>query len=93
MTITIVIINPRQEMCWSVDDVMPRRDGLRIRKILKKIQLRPDNGVEKLKVDIGLCRQTIEFQPLGQRMEFSAIELSFLPLRRRLSFAGLHQRR
>ena len=24
---------------WSVDDVMPRRDGLRIWKILKKIQL------------------------------------------------------
>ena len=29
---------------------------------------------------IGLCRQTIE--PLGQRMEFSVIELSFLPLQR-----------
>ncbi len=48
MTITIVIINPRQEMGWSVDDVMPRRDGLRIWKILKKIQLRSDHGVEKL---------------------------------------------
>ena len=47
MTITIVIINPRQEMGWSVDDVMPRRDGLRIWKILKKIQLSSDHGVEK----------------------------------------------
>ena len=54
MTITIVIINPRQEMSWSVDDVMPRRDGLRIWKILKKIQLRSDYGVEKLTSDHGV---------------------------------------
>ena len=51
MTITIVIINPRQEMGWSVDDVMPRRDRLRIWKILKKIQLSSDHGVEKLGSD------------------------------------------
>ena len=30
---------------------MPRRDGLRIWKILKKIQLRSDHGVEKLGSD------------------------------------------
>ena len=40
-------------MKWSrsVDDVMPRKDGLRIWKILKKIQLRSDHVVEKLKSD------------------------------------------
>ena len=34
-------------MGWSVDVIMPRRDGLRIWKILKKIQLVSDQGVEK----------------------------------------------
>ena len=47
----------------------------------------------QLKVDFGPCRQTIEFLPLGQGIEFSAIEWSFLPLQRRLSFAGPDQRR
>ena len=45
---------------------MPGSYGPENLKILKKSQL---------KVDID--RQTIEFLPLGQRMEFSAIELSF----------------
>ena len=36
---------------WSVDDVMPGREGLRIWKILKKIQLSSDHGVEKLGSD------------------------------------------
>ena len=36
---------------WSVDVVMPIRDGLRIWKILKKIQLSSDHGVEKLSSD------------------------------------------
>ena len=43
--------------------------------------------------EIGPCRQTIEFLPLGQRIEFSAIELSFLPSWRRLSFSCPDQRR
>ena len=43
MTITIVIINPRQDMRLECG-----RDGLIIWKILKKIQLRSDHGVEKL---------------------------------------------
>ena len=37
-----------------MDDVMPRRDGLRIWKILKKIQLSSDHGVEKLGSDHGV---------------------------------------
>ena len=48
-------------MGWSVDDVMPGNDGPENLRSLKKSQL---------KVDIGPCRQTIEF---------SANELSFLP--------------
>ena len=44
--------HPRQEMGLGVDDVMPRRDGLRIWKILKKSpQLSSDYGVEKLGSD------------------------------------------
>ena len=54
MTIIIVLINTRQEMGWSVDDVMPRRDGLRICKIFKNIQLSSDHGVEKLSSDHGV---------------------------------------
>ena len=38
-------------MGWSVNDVMRRRDGLRIWEILKKIQLRSDHGVKKLGSD------------------------------------------
>ena len=34
-----------------MDDVMPRRDGLRIWKILKKIQLSSNHDVEKLGSD------------------------------------------
>ena len=42
MTITIVIDKtPERNWDFKVDDVMPRRDGLRIWKILKKIQLNP----------------------------------------------------
>ena len=54
MTITIVITNPGRKWGWSVDDVMPRRDGLRIWKILKKIHLRSDHDVEKLRSDYGV---------------------------------------
>ena len=36
------------------DDVMPRRDELRIWKILKKIQLRSNHGVEKLRSNHGV---------------------------------------
>ena len=54
MTITIVIINPRQEMGWRMDDVMPKRDWLRIWKILNRIQLSSDHGVEKLGSDHGV---------------------------------------
>ena len=54
MTITIVIINPRQG--WSVDDVMPGRDGPENLRILKKSQWR---------VEIGPWRQKFEFVPLN----------------------------
>ena len=148
---------------WSVDDVMLRRDGLRIWKILKKesaevrpwcwevgvrpwcwevgvrpwcweVEVRPwcwevgvrpwcwevgvrpwcwEVGVRPWcwevevrpwcwevevrpwcwEIKIGQCRQTIELLPLRQRMEFSVIQLSSLPLWRRLSFSGPDQRR
>ena len=39
---------------WSVDNVIPRRDGLRIWKILKKIQLGSDHYFEKLGSDHGV---------------------------------------
>ena len=51
MTITIVIINPQQEMGWIVDDVMPRRDGLRIwgfKKITAVEDLRLDHASRQL---------------------------------------------
>ncbi len=48
MTITTVIINPRQEMSWSGDDVMPGRDGPENLRILKKNQLRLDGGGREL---------------------------------------------
>ena len=118
MTITIVIINPRQEMgleCWWHHTLKRWVENLRILKI-PSVEVRPwcwevdvrpwcwEVGVWPwcwevkgptmvLKVDIGPCRQTIELLPLGQRIEFSAIELSFLPLRRRSSFEGPDQRR
>ena len=45
---------------------MPRRDGPENLRFLKK---------NKLKVDNGPCRHTIEFLPLGHRIEFSAGQL------------------
>ena len=51
MKITIVIKTDERKWGWSVDDVMPRRDGLRIMKILKKIKLSSDHGVVKLGFD------------------------------------------
>ena len=41
--ITIVIVNPRQEIGLEEDDVMSRRDGLRIWKIFEKdsVEFRP----------------------------------------------------
>ena len=45
---------PDRKWGWIVDDVMPGRDGLRIWKILKKIQFRSDHGLEKLRSDHGL---------------------------------------
>ena len=67
---------------------MPRRVGLRIWNILKKIQLRSEHGVEKLRSDhgvekLGIWDWTMQADNWG-REEFSAIELGFLPLRRRV---------
>ena len=36
MTINLVIINPRQEMGWSVDDAMPGRNGPEDLRIFEK---------------------------------------------------------
>ena len=55
-------------MDWSVDDVMPRRDGLRIWKILKKIQLSSDHCLEKFESD-----QKAE----GLRLDHTGRQLSF----------------
>ena len=100
MTITIVIINPRQKIrleCgwrhaqkkWSENLEDFEKDSVEVRPWCWEVGVRPGSwGFE-----IGPCRQTIEYLPLGQRMEFSAIELSFLPLRRRFSFSGPDQRR
>ena len=72
-----------------MDDVMPRRDRLRIWKILKKSrQLSPIHGVEKLASDHGVENLRLDHagrklsQPLGHR------ELIFVPLQRRLNFSG-----
>ena len=68
-----------------MDNVMPKRDGLRIWKILKKIQLKSDHGIEKLGSDHGVEKLKsdyalkVEIGPCRQKIEFSAIELSFLP--------------
>ena len=52
LTITFVIIKQDRKRGWGVGDVMPRRDGLRIWGFQKSRHLR---------VDIGPCRQRIEF--------------------------------
>ena len=52
---------PNRKWGWSVDDVMPGRDGLEILRILKKSQLR---------VEIGQWKQRVEFLPLRHRVEF-----------------------
>ena len=46
----------------SVDDVMPRRDGLRIWKILKKIQLSSNHDVEKLSSDHGVEKLRLDHE-------------------------------
>ncbi len=60
-------------------DVLPRRDGQRIWKILKKIQLRtdhgveklrPDHGVEELMSDHGVEELSVDIGPCRQRVEF-----------------------
>ena len=74
---------------WSVDDVMPRRDGLRIWTILKKIQLRShlvveklrsDRGVEKLRSDQGV--EKLKSDHAGRQLSFCywGRKLSSLPL-------------
>ena len=86
----------------DVDDVMFRRDGLRIWKILKKIQLRSDHGVEKLGFDHGGEKlksdhavEDLRLDHVGRQLNLllGHRELSSLPLRRRLSFAGPDQQR
>ena len=59
---------------------MPRRDGLRIWKILKKIQLRSDHGVEKLKSDHTV--EDLRLDHAGRQLSFChwGRELSSLPL-------------
>ena len=58
MTITIVIINPRQEMVLEC--------GRRIWKIL--IHLKSDHGVEKLESDHGV--EDLRLDHAGQTIEF-----------------------
>ena len=55
---------PDRKWDWNADDVMPRRDGPENLRIVKKSQLKVDNGP---------CRQIIEFLPLGHRVQFSIV--------------------
>ena len=59
MTITIVKKTDRK-WGWSMDDVLPGRDGSENLRILKKSELR---------VDIGPWRQIVEFLQLGHSVE------------------------
>ena len=62
-----------------MDNVMPRRDGLRIWKILKKIQLSSDHGVEKLGSEQAV--ENLRLDHAGRQLSFYhwGRELSFLP--------------
>ena len=60
-----------------MDDVMPKRDGLRIWKILKKVQLSSDHGVEKLGSDHGIEKlksdhglEELRLDHAGRRLNF-----------------------
>ena len=59
---------PDRKCRWSVDDVMPRRDGRRIWKILKKIQLSSDHGVEKLGSDQAV--EDLRLNHAGRQLSF-----------------------
>ena len=79
---------------------MPRIDGLRIWKILKKIQLSSNHGIEMLGSDPGIEKSDLAVEDLRldhacRQLSFChwGRELSFLPLQWRLSFSGLDQRR
>ena len=63
---------PDRKWGWSVDDVIPGKDGPEKLRILKKSQLRLDNWVEKLRLD-HKGRQ-LSFLPLEQRVVFSNVE-------------------
>ena len=85
MTITIVIKTPDRKWGWSFDDVMPRRDWLRIWNILKKIQLRSDS-VEKFGSDHGVEKLKSDHAAEDSRLDHAGRQLS-LPLgHRELSF-------
>ncbi len=71
-----------------MDDVMPRRDGLRIWKILKKIQLSSergveklgsDHGVEKLRSDHGVEKLKSDYGVEDLRLDHAGRQLSSLP--------------
>ena len=59
---------PDRKWSWSVDNVMPKRDGLRTWKILKKIQLSSDHGVEKLVSDPAL--EKLKLDHAGRQLSF-----------------------
>ena len=61
-------------------DVMPRRDGLRIWKILKKIQLRLGHGVEKMGSDHGVEKLGSSHAVEDSRSDHAGRQLSYLPL-------------
>ena len=70
--------------CWEVG-VRPWCWGVRVRPWCWEVGIRPGSWA----FVIGTCR----LLPLGQGMEFSAWELSFLPLRRWLSLLDPDKRR
>ena len=57
---------PDRKWGWSVDDVMPGRDGPEDLRILKKSQLR---------VEFGPWRQRVEFLPLRHRVVFGPLKM------------------
>ena len=109
MTVTIVIINHRQEMRlewgwrhaqkrWAenLEDFWKRFSRVPtmvLRSWGPTMVLRSWGPTKELRIWDWAMQVDNWVSVIGQRMEFSAIELSFLPLRRRLIFSGPDQRR
>ena len=86
MTITICLNkSPDRKWDWSVDDVIPRRDGPENLRILKRRQLR----IRPLKAGLGFLplRHAVEF--FGSRLAEMNWDLKYHKMRRMLGW-GQH---